>query len=480
MAVICSGPPQRSLWSSASMWVPQLSEFNQPVYLSIADALARDIGSGLLNDGDRLPTLRELAVTLNVTPGTISRAYSEAQRRGLVQGEVGRGTYVLAQPPLVLPEGSSAPSLSLGQAEALDLSIIKPYSETLEYWLRGALVGMARSSDFGRALDYAPDGGHPAHREAGAQWLRHSLPEANWQQVVITSGAQHGLMVAISALSNAGDLVLCESLCYPGIISVAHGLERRLRGVGMDEEGILPEALREQCLREKPALLVCVASCQNPTTAIMSPRRRAQIAAIAEEFDFLIIDDDIYGFLATDPSIKPLSSYAPQRSVYLTSLSKAIMPALRVGYLYSPPKLLSRLSSMVRSSVWMPSPLTAQLASNVIVEGLDRKLVQTQRNEAAARQAIARDVFAGLEIRTQPHSYHLWLTLPEPWTGDEFATLARANGVLVMSGSQFQVERGASSRCVRVVLMSPTTQDELRFALTQLASLIEADPRRYR
>ena len=69
------------------MWVPQLSEFNQPVYLSIADALARDINSGLLSDGERLPTLRDLAATLNVTPGTISRAYSEAQRRGLVQGE---------------------------------------------------------------------------------------------------------------------------------------------------------------------------------------------------------------------------------------------------------------------------------------------------------------------------------------------------------------------------------------------------------
>ncbi|WP_085595071.1 MULTISPECIES: PLP-dependent aminotransferase family protein [unclassified Pseudomonas] len=462
------------------MWVPQLSDFNQPVYLSIADALQRDIGSGLLKEGERLPTLRELAVTLNVTPGTINRAYGEAQRRGLVQGEVGRGTYVLGRAPLALVEGAAGPSLSLGQSEALDLSLIKPYSETLEYWLRGALVGMARSSDFGRALDYAPDGGHPAHREAGAQWLRHSLPEAQWQQVVITSGAQHGLMVAISALSNAGDLVLCESLAYPGIISVAHGLERRLRGVAMDEEGILPEALREQCLREKPALLVCVASCQNPTTAIMSPGRRAQIAALAEEFDFLLVDDDIYGFLATDPRIKPLSAYAPERSVYLTSLSKAIMPALRVGYLYSPPKLLSRLSAMVRSSVWMPSPLTAQLASNVLVEGLDRKLVETQRSEAAARQAIAREVFAGFEFRTQPHSYHLWLTLPQPWTADEFATLARANGVLVMSGTQFQVERDASCRQVRVVLMSPTTRDELRFALTQLASLIDTDPRRYR
>ncbi|ERO64040.1 hypothetical protein P308_25805 [Pseudomonas piscis] len=120
------------------MWVPQLSDFNQPVYLSIADALQRDIGSGLLKDGERLPTLRELAVTLNVTPGTINRAYGEAQRRGLVQGEVGRGTYVLGRAPLALAEGAAGPSLALGQSEALDLSLIKPYSETLEYWLRGA------------------------------------------------------------------------------------------------------------------------------------------------------------------------------------------------------------------------------------------------------------------------------------------------------------------------------------------------------
>jgi DNA-binding transcriptional MocR family regulator len=441
--------------------------------------LARDISNGVLNEGDRLPTLRELATTLNVTPGTISRAYSEAHRRRLVQGEVGRGTYVLNQKQLELPASNSVAPLNLGQPELLDLSIIKPYSETLEYWLRGALVGMAKSPDFTRTLDYAPDGGHPAHREAGAQWLRHSLPDAQWQQVVITAGAQHGLMVAMSALTNAGDLVLCEALCYPGIISLAHGLERRLRGVPMDDEGIIPEALRELCLREKPAMLVCVATCQNPTAAIMSQKRRAQIAALAEEFDFIILDDDIYGFLATDPSIKPLSAFAPDRSVYLTSLSKSVMPALRVGYIYSPPKLLSRLTSMVRSSVWMPSPLTAQLASNVITEGLDKKLIRIQRNEAAGRQAIAQEIFANFELKTQPHSYHVWLTLPEPWTGDEFTMLARTNGVLVLSGTQFQAERSGTSRCVRVVLMSPTSQDELRFALTKLISLIESDPRRY-
>lgn len=461
------------------MWVPQLNEFNQPVYLSIADALQRDIDSGALKGGERLPTLRELAEALSVTPGTISRAYNEAQRRKLVQGEVGRGTYVLGRNAAALSMAPVPVSLSQGQPDLIDLSVIKPHSEPLETWLRAAMIDMANSADFARALDYPPDGGHPAHREAGAHWLRQTLPDAQAQQVVITAGAQHGLMVAMSAMTQAGDLVFCEDLCYPGIISLAHSLERRLQGIAMDAEGILPDALREQCMREKPAMLVCVSTCQNPTTATMSARRREQIAALAEEFDFLILDDDIYGFLATDTSLKPLSTYAPERSVYLTSLSKQVMPALRIGYLYSPPKLLSRLSSMVRSSVWMPSPLTAQLASNVISAGQDKALVQVQREEAAARQAIAAEIFKGYAVTSQPYSYHLWLTLPEPWSGDEFATLARANGVRVLSGSQFQPQRNVISRSVRIVLMSPTNREQLRFALTKLASLIDTDPHLY-
>jgi len=464
------------------MWVPLLNAFNQPVYLSIADALGRDIASGVLKPGERLPTLRELAQVLQVTPGTVSRAYGEAQRRGLLQGEVGRGTYVRATPPAepVVPEPVVQPASLALEPRVLDLSLIKPAGDTASTWLRGALVDLANHTDFAQALDYAPDGGHPAHREAGALWLRHSLPEAVWQQVVITAGAQHGLLVAISALSESNDLILCESLCYPGIISLAHSLQRRLRGVAMDEEGIIPAALRELCQRERPRMLVCVATCQNPTTATMSHQRRAEIAAIAEEFDFLILDDDIYGFLATDTTLRPLASYAPERSVYLTSLSKSVLPALRIGYLYAPPRLLSRLTAMVRSSVWMPSPLTAQLASNIIQQGLDQHLVQLQRDEAAKRQAMARALLPGLQIKAQAHSYHLWLELPEPWSADEFATLARAQGVKVLSGSQFQAERSGDSRGVRIVLMSPTREDELGFALTQLASLAgTADPRRF-
>ncbi|BBH48323.1 PLP-dependent aminotransferase family protein [Pseudomonas sp. KU43P] len=462
------------------MWVPHYSDLAQPVYLMIADALEQDIGSGRLSAGERLPTLKDLAESLNVTPGTIGRAYDEAAKRGLVVGEVGRGTFVLQQrpsSPSPAPAIPATPGLRQHESGQIDLSIIKPNDAHMTDWLRGAITELAASPDLVQVLDYVTEGGHTTHKQAGAAWIQRWLPEARWQQVVLTSGAQHGLLVAISSLSNSDDVILCESFCYPGIISLAHSLGRRLRGVAMDEHGLIPEALRAACEEHHPSLLVCVTTHQNPTNSIMPRERREAIAAIAREFDLFIVDDDIYGFLEPEPDYQPLAAYAPERSVYLTSLSKSVLPALRIGYLYAPPQTLSRLSSMVRSSVWMPSPLMAQLASNLINSGMADQLVKIQQDEAAARQQMAREILGKYKIRSQLNSFHLWLELPDPWTSDEFANLARNNGVTVVSGSQFLPERSPASCGVRIALMTPSRQ-ELSFALTKLASLLDSpEPR---
>ncbi|MDT8922880.1 PLP-dependent aminotransferase family protein [Pseudomonas taiwanensis] len=460
------------------MWVPHYSDLSQPVYLMIADALEQDIGSGRLAAGDRLPTLKDLAEALSVTPGTVGRAYDEAAKRGLVVGEVGRGTFVLQrQSATPTPALQTVPAAQKGDSSQVDLSIIKPNDAHMADWLRGAINALADAPDLAQVLDYVTEGGHATHKQAGAAWIQRWLPEARWQQVVLTSGAQHGLLVAISSLSKSDDVILCESFCYPGIISLAHSMGRRLRGVAMDEHGLIPEALRAACREHRPALLVCVATHQNPTNSIMPRERREAIAQIAREFDLFIIDDDIYGFLEPNPEYEPLAAYAPERSVYLTSLSKSVLPALRIGYLYAPPQTLSRLSSMVRSSVWMPSPLMAQLASNLINSGKADQLIQVQQSEAAARQQMAREILGQYNIRSQPNSFHIWLELPEPWTSDEFANLARNNGVTVVSGSQFLPERTSATCGVRIALMTPSRQ-ELSFALTKLASLLDSpEPR---
>ena len=184
------------------MWVPRFNGQNQPVYLMIADAIERDIASAKLSSGDRLPTLKELAEALKVTPGTVGRAYDEASKRGLVVGEVGRGTFVSQKGQASAKPSAAYSPQPRAETGRIDLSIIKPNDSGTADWLREAVIELAQAPGLATVLDYTTDGGHAVHKEAGAIWLQNRLPEANWQQVVLTSGAQHGLLVAIASLSN--------------------------------------------------------------------------------------------------------------------------------------------------------------------------------------------------------------------------------------------------------------------------------------
>jgi len=458
------------------MWSPNLQASDGPIYERIAAALERDIRSGLLGVGRRRPTLKELAAALGVTPGTVNRAYELAQRRGLVEGEVGRGTFVRGHGEKAAPAVPAAPpfaTLPEASSEWVDLSIVKPNMAIQEPYLRAAMLELAQSPALTDMLDYTPDGGHPLHRQAGASWMHHTGLPAKSEQVLLTAGAQHGLLVSVSALTKPGDLVLCESLCYPGVASVVLSLGRRLRGVRMDEQGMDPTNLRDVCKQERPAMVICIATCQNPTTSVMSAARRSEIAEIAREFDVILVDDDLYGFLAPTP-VPPLASFAPERTLYLTSLSKSVASTVRLGYLHGPPEWLARLAASVRTSVWMVSPLAAQLATNLITSGKAHEMAQAQRSEAQARQLMAKELLGQFEYRSQPTAFHVWLKLPARWTsGDQFAALARGHQLLLSGGDAFSVNRdGEGRQHVRVALMA-STREQMRFVLTKLRGLLD-------
>lgn len=454
------------------MWAPDLHEGDGPIYERIAAALERDIAAGRLAPGARLPTLKELAAALGVTPGTINRAYELAQRRGLIDGEVGRGTFVRGAAPI------APPARPVIDADAtIDLAIVKPNLALQEPHVRAAMLELAQSPQLADMLDYTPDGGHPLHREAGAAWMRAAgLVDARAEQVLLTAGAQHGLWVAVHALTRPGDLVLCEALCYPGIAAVVLALGRRIRGVALDGEGMDPADLRALCENERPALVICIATCQNPTTRVMSAGRRAQVAALAREFDFTLVDDDLYGFLAPEPQppIPPLATFAPERTLYLTSLSKSVSSTMRLGYLHGPAEWLAKLAASVRTSVWMVSPLAAQIATTLITSGRAAAMAAAQREEARARQLIARELLGRFGFDAQPCSFQLWLELPPHWAGGEqFAALARSHRLLLAGGDAFAVNRdGQGHRHVRIALMAGT-REQLRFVLSKLAGLIE-------
>jgi len=450
-----------------SPWTPDITAHTGPRYLAIADCLADDIRAGRLAGGDRLPPQRELAERLGVTVGTVSRAYGEADRRGLVRGEVGRGTYVCSRAPERPGAGGGGGAIDLG----LNLPL---HAEDPD--LAAALRELAARPGVNDLLGYQPTLGAARHRRAGAAWLaRHGLEVAP-ERVVVTAGAQHAITVILGTLCRAGDVVLTEPLTYPGLMSVARLLGLRPRPVAVDAEGLRPDALAAACAELGPGrVLYCLPTLHNPTTATMSPARREAVAAVARAHDLRIVEDDVHRLLAPGAGL-PLAALAPERTCYIASTSKVVAGGLRVAFVAVPPGTAEGIAHTVSASLWMPSPLTAELAAGWIEDGTADRTAERKRAEAAARQTVARELLPDARLRGGEASFFLWLELADGWTADGFVAAARRRGVVVASAAAFTLPGVEVPAAVRLSLSAPRGREEMIAGLRVLADILARGP----
>jgi DNA-binding transcriptional MocR family regulator len=212
---------------------------------------------------------------------------------------------------------------------------------------------------------------------------------------------------------------------------------------------------------------------QNPTSAIMSDRRRRQIAAIAEKYRLTVIEDDVYGFVS--PEKTPLAALIPHRTVYVTSLSKSLFPGMRLGCVSAPAEMLESIAGAVWTSMIMASPIGADLLSGWIEDGTAARIADWKRHEFAARQAMVRRLFDGERYQTQPSSPHLWLQLPARWSSESFAAHVRSRGVIINASTQFSVT-DQPARAVRVCLGPPRTRPGMEQAFTIIKQSLTGQP----
>ena len=448
--------------------LPPRGQRSGPIYQAIADQIGREIETGRMKPGSRLPTQRSLAKQLGVTLTTVTRAYCEAQRRGLLSGEVGRGTFV--RPAAFEMEGPEQGVLDL----ALNSLMPLPYLEELADRLAAAIPRSAGARVFG----YQPHAGARHNRAAGSAWIGYSGLEAPVDRVIVTGGGQHAILIALMAVAKPGDEVLVEEYTYPGISDLASHLHLRLRKVALDKEGIRPDALDEACRAGKPAALYCMPSFQNPTAAYMPETRRMEIAAVASEHNLTVIEDDVYGYLA--PDSRPLSNYLPESQFfYITSTSKSIAPGIRIGYLLAPSAMIERLSVAVLRTIVNAPPAMAELATSLITDGVAGRIVEWKRKEMAARQEIAVRVLGGLSVQTHPQSPHVWVKLPEPWRSEAFIARARHRGILLTGAESFAVGHETDVQAIRIALGPPATRSALEEGLSELARMVHRVPEAY-
>lgn len=454
-------------------WLPSLHGRSGPRYQAIADAIEADVNSGRLAAGQSLPTQRELADQLGVNFTTVTRAYTEARRRGLITATVGRGTFVA-------PPGARQLAREQSETRDLDFSVnAPPMPRWLPATFRDTLETLAADERVARnVLSYESRISDAPARDSGVAWFRARRLDATADRIVPTGGAQHALTLLLTTYARPGDTILVESLAYPGLLSAAEVAGVQIVGVPLDDEGVEPDALGALAERHRASLLFCVPTFQNPTAAVMSLGRRREIVAVARKHRLRIVEDDICGPLRPDAT--PLVALEPELVVHIASLSKCVAPGLRTAFVLMPDAAeAERMNAAVRSSVLMLSPLPFAVASAWIADGTAERIVDDVRREASARTALARGIFGERALDAPTGSLHAWLRLPKSWTVAAFVAQAQQLGIRVAPVDWYVAPSGRSDHvpaAVRITLGAEPDRARVENALRSLAALIAQPP----
>lgn len=447
-------------------WSPDLSSHPGPKYLAIAAALLRDIEMGRLQAGDRLPPQRALAETLSVDLTTVTKAYNEVRRLGLIESGGSRGSFIKGAP---IPIFSDADVATVETGMNLPP---EPMGGALAGCIRDGVAALLASPSALARLQYQPSGGAFADRAAGAAFLQARGMDAPEDTVLVTSGGQNALHGIISTAVEPGDAVCTGTYVYPGLLSVARRYGIALVPIESDDEGLRPDALKAMCRRRRIKAVYVVPTNDNPTASTMQAARRRALAEVAGEEGLEIIEDDAYGLLPREP-LPPIACMAPDRTWHLASMSKIVSPALRVAYVRAPSAAKAWwLAAELHETAIMAPPLNAALVTRWMQDGQLHRLIAEIRDEAVARQHLARQALGGADYRCHPEGYHVWLPLPAGSSPSAIVDALRPLGLSVVPSDVFAAAPDHAAPALRVSIGGSISRERLARALRMLDTLL--------
>lgn len=437
-----------------------------PAYVVIADEVASEISSGRLRVGDRLPPQRSFARRHSIASSTASRVYAELARRGLVVGEVGRGTFVREGRP------AAEPALTEPRHVGIDLELNFPTVPDQAELLSRSLGSLIDPDTLRSSLSPVGAAGTPAAREATSTLLARKAWTPSAQSIVFAGSGRQMIAAALAALVPTGGRLGVESLTYPVVKGIASRLGIDLVPIAVDDGGLNPADLRAVHRDTPLSALYIQPALHNPLGVTLSEDRRATIAETVQEAGLPVVEDAIYSFLHDE---LPFAALAPGLTVLVDSLSKRIAPGLTLGFAAAPTDLADQIARAVRSVGWAAHRFALNAATQWITDGTVAQIAEAKRADAQARQSLMRKFLAGQVVRADPRAYHCWWELPEPWRAETLVAAAARRGIALTPAAAFTVGSGRAPNAVRLALASPPPE-MLATALDTLATLARANP----
>lgn len=470
-------------------WIPSLENLAGPLYIRLANRIERDIENGALPAGTKLPPHRNLAFDIGVTVGTVSRAYAVARERGLVTGEVGRGTYVSAggefdkskhaQSAGWMHETQSFRGPAIGVDPSyvrLDTSAATPIGVE---GLVGKVMDEAVRDNPIASLDYMRDIS-PLWREAGAKWLREGGDVDVADDLIMpVQGAHSGLMAIVAAMSLPGDKIAFEALTYGTIPRSVQLMGRRVATIEIDKFGIIPDSFEHVCAQQHPKLLFVMPALHNPTAFTMPTERRKQVLEIARKYNVMIMEDNLYGSLCTDTQM-PFITLAPEITFHVGGLTKSVAAGLRSAWIACPSGTMNRVLTANRLLSGGDSFIRAETAARLVLSGNAAEIRDQWRIEVNKRAALMEKYFSDYEYNMPKNASFMWLKLPEPWLSGMYKNAANELGIRIDDEDEFKVGRSESRvHGVRIAFGNATPFEMVEQSVKKLVTLLKSGPAAY-
>jgi GntR family transcriptional regulator/MocR family aminotransferase len=466
-----------------------------PIYLQIVHAIIHEVERGRLPSGTFLPSSRELAQLLSVNRKTVVLAYEDLIAQGWLTSHGTRGTMVSS---LNDDDKPAMPAAARRNAEAerdRPAYRFQPPPERPLAWSADRGIKLDEGSPDGRlfpldvlsrayrtAIKRGARAGSMSYRDPrGTALLRATIADmlkaerglaVTADHICITRGSQHGIFLATQLLIAPGDAVLVEKLTYEPAVTAFAARGARIVPVGLDDQGIDVEDVEKACRKHNVRAIFLTPHHQFPTTVSLRPERRLRLLELARQFDFALIEDDYdHEFHFESQPLLPMASYAPARVIYVGSLSKLLLPALRIGYIAAPPPLIDAIAHQVSTIDGMGNSFTEDAVAELIESGeLRRHARKASQIYAARRSAFAEALRDQLgdqaDIRVPDGGLAFWLRFPDAALLDRIEQAAPALGLRFADSRSFATSLDAE-RGLRLGFAS-ATEAEARAAIALL------------
>ena len=460
------------------------------LFVQIRDQIRDLIVRGILVPGMRLPPVRSLAGQLNVNQITVARAYRELSESKLIEGRRGGGSFVSSrsaprQPANPAADQTARPLLAerlfeLAHAPGViaftsnypqaDEACIAEFRESLQ---------IAISEKLNSCFHYDPPAGRIALRQQIALYLKQHKIETETENIVITSGAQQAIDLAVRAVVSPGSTVIVEQPAYYGAINVLQDAHAQILEVPLQPDGMNLDVLEDHLRRNKVKLIYTNPTFQNPTGTTMSEPKRRDLLALARRYGVVILEDDHSSELrfkgAAIPAIRALAD--PNDLVlYARGFGKVFLPGVRLGYLVLPFALRRALLSAkahadLHCNSFIQEAMAQYLARNSYPKFLERIRNKYGRRQQQLCESLAAGMPAGTAVSQPEGGLSLWLTLPEGADVSELYFRAVRRGVAFVSGDVFYVSQPG----LRSLRMSfgLNSADELQEGVDRLCSVVK-------